>query len=88
MRSHRKNLILGGSGKVHIFCRIGLGIPGFRNVYVDLIVNSPVGVSFHIRRPCSSLTVVAVKIGLSFIISFIKKYIVVCGVVVGSIGRG
>jgi hypothetical protein len=83
MRSYRKNLILGGSGKIHIFCRLGFGIPGLlRNAYVDLIVNSPVGVRFHFRHPCSSLAVVAVKIGFSFIISSIKKDIMVswcCG---------
>jgi hypothetical protein len=40
VRSHKKNFILGDSGRVHIFCRIGCGIPGLlRNVYVDLTVN-------------------------------------------------
>jgi hypothetical protein len=40
MRSHKKNFILNGSGRVHIVSRIGCGISGLlRKVYMELIVN-------------------------------------------------
>jgi hypothetical protein len=88
MRSHKKNLILGCNGKLQIFCRLGFGMSGLlRNLYVDLTVNSLVGVRFHTRCPCSSFAAVVVRIGFSFVISSINKDNAVCGVVVGFIGR-
>jgi hypothetical protein len=40
MRSHKKNFILCGRGRVYIFCRIGCVILGLlRKMYVDLTVN-------------------------------------------------
>jgi hypothetical protein len=78
MNSHKKNLILGGSGWFHIFCRIGFGILELlRNVYVDLTINSWFDVSFDSSWLYSSLVVVTFRISFRFIISFMKKDIVV-----------
>jgi hypothetical protein len=71
-----------------MFCRIGCGMPGLLSkLYVDLTMNCWFDVSFHSSSPCSFLVVVAFRIGLRFIMSFMKKDVATWYAGVGCSGR-